>query len=1077
MKLSSKLIAVFTLAVTTSFAQNLLINFPSISPDGQTIAFNYQGDIWTSNINGKNAKRITIHEAYDTKPVWSPDGKSIAFQSDRYGNNDIYVIPSDGGLPKRLTFHSATDIITDYTANGDILFSTRRNFVQVEREYETHKVNEKGGTPSRYLSAVGFDATLSPNGKYVAFTRGTCRLEREAYNGPANRDLWLYIIESDKYVQLTDFGGNDFYPQWGDDSTIYFQSSRSGKYNVHKLKINKVGEIQGNVSQVSSFKDMGIFSFQISRNGKDIILAKGDQVFTIDTATKSQKEIKIEIASDYRFDPVVHKTYSSNASDIAVSPNGKQMAITIRGEIFIRNTDKDKKRTVNVSKSAFRDRMPTWLNDSTLVFISDREGQNDMFLVKSDDGKESDVLKTLKHKIVRLTKTEEQESNPVLSPDGKSIAFNRGRGKLIVASIDEKGKLSNEKILLDGWDLPRGVAWSPDSKWLAYSLNDLDFNGEIYVHKADNSRKPANISMHPKQDRNPVWSPDGKKLMFSSNRNNGDYDVWFTWLKKTDWEKTTQDWDEESDDKKKESKSDKKDKNDKKNKEEKDKIEDVVIDFQDIHERQVQVTSFVGGEFGQLLSKDSKTIYYTTGNGSRGDADVESDLFKIKWNGKDRKAITSKNSRPSNITSDKKLSKIYLTKSRGSLSYISLSNDKSEPLSFTAKMDIDYHNESKQIFNEAWSAINEGFYDPDFHGQNWKNLRKKYEPLALKASTRTDFQMMFNWMLGQINASHMGLYGTETRETVQRERTGLLGVEFDVMPNGQLKVVSVVPNMPGDRSTSKLFLGDVVMGVNGTKLGKTTNMYSLLEGTSDDKIYLEVNRGGNTLDVVMRPKSSNRVENYNAWVKTRKQLTNKFSNGRLGYIHIQGMNWTSFERFERELTAAGLGKEGIVIDVRYNGGGWTTDYLMAVLNVKQHAYTVPRGAAKNLKTEHTKFKNHYPFSERLPLASWTKPSIALCNQNSYSNAEIFSHAYKALGLGTLVGVPTFGAVISTGGTGLIDGSYVRMPFRGWYVKETSQNMELGPAQPDIEVFNKPDDKAKNKDTQLKRAVDELLSQL
>ncbi|GGD25570.1 tricorn protease [Hyunsoonleella pacifica] len=1057
-------------------AQNPLINFPAISPDGQTIAFNYQGDIWTATVNGQNPKRLTVHEAYDTKPVWSADGKSIAFISERFGNNDVYVMPTNGGTPKRITYHSARDIITDYTPNGDILFSTRRNFVQVEREYETHIVSASGGTPKRYLDATGFDATLSPNGKFVVFVKGSCRLEREAYRGPANRDVWLYNIKNDSYSKLTDYDGNDFYPQWGDNNTIYFQSSRSGKYNIYKLTISDSGVKQGDVYQITNFSDMGIFSFQISRNGTDLVTNKGNSVYVINANTKSQTEVKINIASDYRFDPVVHKTYSSNIDDIAVSPNGKHAAITIRGEIFIRETSKDKKRTVNITKSSFRDGNATWLNDSTVLFISDRDGQKDMYLVKSDNENESDLFKTLKHKIERLTKTKDDKNNLVLSPDGKSIAYTVGRGQLVVANIDNKGKMSNTKTLLDGWATARGVSWSPDSKWLAYSLSDLDFNSEIYIHQADNSTKPVNISMHPKQDRVPVWSQDGKKLMFSSNRNNSDYDVWFTWLTKADWEKTKEDWEEDIDDsKEKNTKEDKKADKDKKDKTP--KVKPVAIDFDDIHERQVQVTSYVGGEFGQLFSKDSKTIYYTTGNGSRGNANTDSDLFKIKWNGEDRKALTSNSTRPSNISINKKQSMLYFTKRGGSLSSINLSNDKSESLSFSAKMDIDYNKESQQIFNEAWKAINDGFYDPNFHGQDWESLRKKYEPLALNASTRDDFQTVFNWMLGQINASHMGLYRVETREDLQSERTGLLGIEFEPTSNGHLKVVSVVSTMPADRNASQINIGDIITSVNGNDLDKSSNVYEFLEGTANEKIYLEVDRKGNSKEIIIRPKSSNRAENYNAWVKARKHLTDKYSNGRLGYIHIQGMNWTSFERFERELTAAGLGKEGVVIDVRFNGGGWTTDYLMAVLNVKQHAYTVPRGAAKNLETEHTKFIKNYPYSERLPLASWTKPSIALCNQNSYSNAEIFSHAYKNLGIGTLVGIPTFGAVISTGGTGLIDGSYVRMPFRGWYVKATQSNMELGPAVPDIIVHNNPDDKAKNKDTQLKKAVDELLSQL
>ncbi|MFD1613895.1 S41 family peptidase [Gelatiniphilus marinus] len=1073
---SLMLLACSLLFANAVSAQNPLVNSPSLNADGTQITFNFQGDIWTTNINGKNAKRLTVHEGYDTNPLWSADGKTIAFQSNRFGNYDVFTIPSNGGLSQRITYHSTTDYLTDYTNNGDILFSTRRNFAQVEREYETHKVSDKGGTPHRFMTTLGFDSKLSPNGKFIVFVKGNCRIQREAYRGSANRDLWLYDIKNDKYTQLTTFDGNDFYPQWGNNNTIYFQSARSGKYNVHQLNISDAGTKEGPIKQVSAFKDMGLFSFHVSRNGNAIIMAQADKVFVMDTATKSQKEVNIDIASDYRFDPVERKTYSNRIGEIAVSPNGKYSALNIRGEIFLRENDKEKSRTVNVSNSSYRDRMATWVNDSTLIFISDRDGQNDLYVVTSDDKKESNLFKTLKHRVERITKTKENESNLVMSPNGKQLAFQRGRGMLVVANIDSSGKISNETILLDGWDTADNVSWSPDSKWLAYSLSDLDFNSEIYIHKADNSKKPVNISMHPKQDYGPVWSADGKKLMFSSNRNNGDYDVWFTWLNKADWEKTAEDWkeDDDEDDKNKSKKNDKKNDNDKKDK---DAVKNIVIDFKDIHERQIQVTSFTGGEFGRAFSKDGKTIYYTTGNGTRGNPDTESDLFKISWEGKDRKAITNGNKRPSNIVTDNKYSNLYMTSGFGSLSKINMSSDKTESLPISARLNVNYHEESNQIFEEAWKALNDGFYDPNFHGRDWNALKKTYKPLAMGASTRIDFQNMFNWMLGQVNASHMGFRSGESREDLQRQSTGLLGLEFTPNNNGSLKVEAVIGDMPADRSISKIRVGDVITAVNGTKLTKDLNVYSLLEGTANEKIYLDVKRGNNAVEVVIRPTNSNRFENYKAWVKERKRLTEKYSNGQLGYIHIQGMNWTSFERFERELTAAGLGKKGLVIDVRFNGGGWTTDYLMAVLNVKQHAYTVPRGAAGNLKTEHTKFKEHYPFSERLPLAAWTKPSIALCNHTSYSNAEIFSHAYKALNIGTLVGEPTFGAVISTGSARLIDGSSVRMPFRGWFVKSTGDNMDFVPAVPDILVLNNPDDKANNQDTQLKKAVDELLKQL
>ena len=293
-----------------------------------------------------------------------------------------------------------------------------------------------------------------------------------------------------------------------------------------------------------------------------------------------------------------------------------------------------------------------------------------------------------------------------------------------------------------------------------------------------------------------------------------------------------------------------------------------------------------------------------------------------------------------------------------------------------------------------------------------------------------------------------------------------------------MEIIHIIPNSPADKIESKLNVGDVINAVDGSIVNVNMNFNSLLINKNDKRTLLDVtDKSGKQREVVIRPASNLRSELYDGWVEEHRKLTDKYSNGRLGYIHIQGMNWPSFERFERELTASGLGKEGIVIDVRFNGGGWTTDYLMTVLTYRQHAYTIPRGAAKNLAKEQKKFINHYPLGERLPFAAWTKPSIAMCNSCSYSNAEIFSHAYKTLGIGKLVGEPTFGAVISTGGRRLIDGSFVRLPFRGWYVKATEKNMEWGPAVPDLVVEESPDARAKNKDEQLKAAVDLLINDI
>jgi tricorn protease len=687
--------------------------------------------------------------------------------------------------------------------------------------------------------------------------------------------------------------------------------------------------------------------------------------------------------------------------------------------------------------------------------------------VRSSDKDEPDIFRSLKHETIRLTNTTQDESDPVISPDGKKIVYVRGNGELISAHISAGGKMSNEKTLLNGWATPTGIAWSPDSKWLAYSLPVLDFNDEIYIQAADNSQKPVDVSMHPRSDHSPVWSMDCKKLAFISNRNNGDDDVWFVWLTKKDWEKTKQDWDEGSE--KAENKNDKKGKDSS-------KVKPVEIDFDNIYDRLVQVTGLPGNESDIAISKDGDTFYFVANRNSNQTYTAEQDLYSIQWDGTKMKQITKANARPYSVTMESEGKYLYMFKPRGRLSRIDVKSEKEEGLTYSADMKIDYPVERKQIFEEAWRTLNNGFYDPNFHGKNWNALKKKYEPWAIKASTQDDFRYIFNYMLGELNSSHEGMYGSDRAET-QKETTGLLGIEMLPLSDG-VKITHIIPGSPADKTESKLNVGDVINTVDGLQADININFNSLLINKDNKRTLLDVtDKNGKKREVVIRPASNLNSELYEEWVEDHRKLADKYSNGRLGYIHIQGMNWPSFERFERELTATGLGKEGIVIDVRFNGGGWTTDYLMTVLTYRQHAYTIPRGAAKNLEKEQKNFVDYYPLGERLPFAAWTKPSVAMCNSYSYSNAEIFSHAYKTLGIGKLVGEPTFGAVISTGGRGLIDGSFVRLPFRGWYVKATEKNMEWGPAVPDVIVDEAPDARAKGEDQQLGAAVDVLLKQI
>jgi len=1038
-----------------------LLRHPALNSDGSRIAFSYQGDIWTVPANGGAARRLTIHESYDSHPQWSLDDEHLLFQSNRYGNADLFVMTPGGEQPRRLTFHSTSDEEARWGADGQILFTTSRVYKQVEREDEIHQISRNGGTPYRALDALGLMPAPSPDGRYIAFIRGNCRVVREAYQGPANRDIWIYDKENDTYEQITTFEGQDIYPDWSPDNTLYFLSARNGRYNLHRLAIEN-GKADGEPTAITNFTDEGIRYFDLSADGGQIVFERGAGFFLLDADGGQPRTLDINVTTDYRFDPVESKTYTGDLSDYALSPDNDYLALVIRGELFVTPSDEEQKRSSRQTKSPFNDQEVAWLNDSSLLFISDRDGNNDIFLLRSTDTEETGLYRTFKREVTPVTRTPEEEMTFILSPDCKKIALQRGRGQLIVADIDENGNLSNEQTMLDSWATPDDLAWSPDSKWLAYSMPDLNFNDEIYIHAADGSEGPVNVSLHPRSDESPVWSADGSKLGFLSNRNNGNDDVWFVWLREADWEKTQRDWEELEF-----TNGDKKDA-------EKDSSVTVTIDFEDIHERLEQVTRLPGNEGDLAISKEGETFYFSTNNGSRQGSAGKSSFMSVKWDGSDMSTLIE--DQPiGNLQWAKDGKKIYF-QSRGNLARLNLGNKKVERLPFQATMEIDRLAERRQIFDEAWRAMQAGFYDPGFHGQDWEALRQRYEPRALAASTSQDFRDMFNEMLGQLNASHMGMYGPDPEET-QRQRTGLLGLELQPNNDG-VEITYVLPESPADRNGSRLEAGEVITAVNGEPVTANDNFYELLNGAAGERTLLSIlDTDGNEREVVIRPTSSLSTERYEAWVDARKELIDRYSNGRLGYIHIRGMNWPSFERFERELTASGLGKDGIVIDVRFNGGGWTTDMLMTVLNVRQHAYTIPRGAAENLDRENANFRNNYPFGERLPFSALTKPSIAMCNENSYSNAEIFSHAYKTLGLGTLVGQPTFGAVISTGGHRLVDGSYIRMPFRAWYVKATGENMEHGPAVPDIIVENPPASKADNEDPQLKVAAETLLEQI
>jgi len=448
----------------------------------------------------------------------------------------------------------------------------------------------------------------------------------------------------------------------------------------------------------------------------------------------------------------------------------------------------------------------------------------------------------------------------------------------------------------------------------------------------------------------------------------------------------------------------------------------------------------------------------------------KSDIWSIDWDGSKLKQITKGGVGPSYIEWSKDSKKIYYRKSGGTIHSISSKGTDSKSIKFSARMFIDHKAEITEVFDQGWRIINRRFYDANFNGLDWEAMRDKYKPLALAASTKRDFLKVFEMMLGELNASHLSIRGGEEfgAKTGSGVDTGMLGLTFDHnYPDPGLKVVSVLPKAPAEREASRIKPGEIILSINGEKIGPEVNIHKLLADTINRRILLEVlgEDEEEPHEVVIRPISMDEFipKRYDQWVEERREMVEELSNARLAYVHIRSMKQSNLDQFEQELYSIAHGKEGLIIDVRNNGGGSTADMMLAILNVREHAYTIPRDGSRG-----------YP-QDRRPLYAWTKPAAALCNEHSFSNAEIFSHAFKTLGRGPLTGQTTFGGVITTSSDSLIDGTYIRVPSRGWYVKNTDLNMELHGAVPDYIVPHTPMDEVNNQDPQLEKAVEVLMA--
>ena len=1053
-----------TLALTATAAEAPLPRHPAPSPDASTIAFSWQGDLWTVPAAGGDARRLTAHPADERHPIWSRDGRLIAFASDRHGNADIFVMPADGSAPpSRLTFASVTDTPLDFTSDGsEVLFSSNRA-MGIRWMPQLWTVPVAGGTPAMLQDAFAEQAAFSPDRGSLLMVRGATKWTRRGYRGPANRELW--VRDSGGYRKLTDFDGDDDNPSWIDGGTASFLSSRNGRKNVFT-----VDTTTGEVTALTAHTGSAVRFPRASADGAVIAYEFEDAIWTVPAAGGDPTRLHIDVPADQVVNSVQRRTAGSDASDLSISPDGTLAAFVVHGDVFVTDiVSKDdqeiaKPPTVQVTDTPQREQEPQWSPDgSMLIFSSARNGNLDLFSAKRADD-EVAWTDTFEFTTAPVVATPANEQGARFSPDEQHIAFIRGKGQLVVTDL-----AGGDEIVLHDHFYPPTFSWSPDGRWIAFSSEDQHANSEIYIIPAVGG-EAYNVSRHPDFDEQPVWSPDGKRLIWTSHRHDNDYDVWAVWLTAADHERTPAEWlkvwraedepEEDEDEDGDESAEDEED-------DDAPDLPEVAIDFDDLWRRPVKLTALNGDEYPVAVGPDGRRIFFV------GDAEDETDLFSIRFDGDDLERLTEGDTSPQNVQLIGGDTLFYLD-GGGTIARIGLDGSNKDPVPFTARYVVDLAVERGVVFDEAWSALDEHFYDPDFHGVEWDAIHDLYRPWAVNASSSADFADVVNLMLGELNASHMGYYPHGRGASTGGDQTGWIGAVYDPAAGGPgLLISEVLPDSPAAEVEVGLTAGERLLAVKGRDIDETTNIYDLFVDTVGDRVPATVQAAdGARRTVVLRPTSygAQRQLRYEEWVRQRRRLVEEWSDGRLGYLHIQGMSAPSFERFERDLFAAADGKEGLIIDVRSNGGGWTTDYLMAVLMVQRHAYTLPRGGDPSVRS--------YPTAERLLAGAFTRPAATLCNEDSYSNAEIFSWAFQTLGRGPLVGSPTFGAVISTGGMQLIDGGLVRLPGRGWFVATSGVNMENNGAQPDVVVWQPPaEDSSATEDTQLAKAVEVRLDNI
>jgi tricorn protease len=1026
---------------------------PGISPDGREIAFVSGGDIWTVPATGGAARLLVSHSAHESRPLYSPDGSMLAFNSNRSGNLDVYIMELATGAVRRLTHDSGSEELSGWSGDSRwVYFSSSAE--DVGGTSDVFRVRATGGTPMAVAAdrfETEFAAAPSPTqpGLLAIATRGRMAQGQWWRNGHSRIDeseIWT-VREATRsgaapaYAMVTD-GGKNLWPMWGAGGTILFMSDRSGSENLWS-----VPQGGGEPVRLTEFREGRLLWPTATTDGRTVAFERDLAIWTMDVPTRAVRRLEIRLVGDVETPAPALQRETQGWSSIAVAPDGRKWAFVAGGDVWATTMDGGVPAT-RVTDTAGAESDVTWSADSRhIVYTSWRSGSPGLYAWDFAAGTER-----------RLTSGNGRDASPVFSPNGRYLAYTR--------SVDEQRELrvmewpsgADRRLAVNVVAAP---TWSPDSRWIAYGAETGYFNNVMVV---------------------PVAGGDARQVSFVANSNlgsiqwsaSGDYILYRTSqrtepgrLVKVDMVPRPPTFDE---DRFRDLFNQPRDTADAPARPQPAAQRDtagpvprptrIEIEFDGIRRRGGFVnTSFSVGQV--LVSPDGRSAV-VSGDGA---------LHRISFGANGNVQVTRMEATGNPIAFSSNARQLYVSQG-GQLRVVTMPNG-TQPRAVATSVAYteDFAATRVAAFEQAWGEMRDGFYDPEFHGVDWPAVRDRFRPHMEGARTRAELNRLMNLMLGELNASHLGHSGrTGPPQGGDNSATGRLGLRFDriAYENDGRFVVTEVMELGPAHVAKGIAVGDQVMAVDGTPLDGSSDLDQLLRDRVGREVVLRVRTGsGAPRDVQLLATSggAERQLAYRNWVESRRAYVDSISGGRLGYVHIASMSEGALEQLIFDLDQQNLGRDGVVVDVRSNNGGFVNVYALDILSRQNYFTMQNRGSA-------VRTPSRIQLGQRALLA----PTVLVTNGYTLSDGEDFTEGYRELGLGTVVGEPTAGWIIFTGSRSLVDGTSIRMP--STFIRDNrGQNMELNPRPVDVEVRRPAGEWYSGRDSQLDRAVEVLLRQI